>query len=274
MADSFSKRHGFRGAATPIKVREDAPEFLRASVLSLAGKAGLDAATLRALICDRLRVLPDRDNWSDGNVWFECEAHLRDCDWFRVYDIAEDIFEYLATAAKKHAGPSDAASSFSGALNEEFVEDGIGWQMVGGKIKTRGEEGFETTVRTAAASLAERGWPLAASEIGKALRALSARPEVDKTGAIQHSMAALECVAREVAGDKQTLGDLMKRYREKLGIPPPLDSAVEKAWGYASQAGRHLSEGKEPGRDEAELVVGLCAALCTYLSRRPIPIPF
>lgn len=77
-------------------------------------------------------------------------------------------------------------------------------------------------------------------------------------------MASLECVAREVTGDvKANLGDILKRHNTI--IPPPLDQAVAKAWGYASENGRHIREGREPSFNEAELIVGLCASLGNYL---------
>jgi hypothetical protein len=74
-------------------------------------------------------------------------------------------------------------------------------------------------------------------------------------------------VARTACGDPSpTLGKLLERY-PKL-IPKPLDSAVEKAWGYASEKGRHIREGEEPSRDEAELIVGIAATVATFLSRK------
>ena len=51
-------------------------------------------------------------------------------------------------------------------------------------------------------------------------------------------------------------------------IPRPLDAAVEKAWGYASERGRHLKEGNAPTHEEVELVVGIAATVATYLSRK------
>ena len=88
-------------------------------------------------------------------------------------------------------------------------------------------------------------------------------------------MAALECLCREVVGErKPTLGELVKRYRERLNIPSPLDSVIEKLWGYSSEFGRHLQEGRNPSREEAELVVSVSSALCTYLSRGAGPLPF
>ena len=46
-----------------------------------------------------------------------------------------------------------------------------------------------------------------------------------------------------------------------------LDTAVGKDWGYASEMGRHIREGREPERKEVELIVGLAATVATYLCR-------
>jgi DNA (cytosine-5)-methyltransferase 1 len=43
-------------------------------------------------------------------------------------------------------------------------------------------------------------------------------------------------------------------------VPKPLDEALSKVWGYASERARHVLEGRNPNRQEAELVVGLAAA--------------
>ena len=84
------------------------------------------------------------------------------------------------------------------------------------------------------------------------------------TGAIQHSMAALECVFRNVVGNpKATLGELLKKHPNI--IPPPLDQSLDKLWGYASEFGRHIREDREPEFSEAQLVVGVSAAVVTYL---------
>ncbi len=54
-------------------------------------------------------------------------------------------------------------------------------------------------------------------------------------------------------------------------MPKPLDIAVEKAWGYASEMGRHLQEGRTPERGEVELIVGIAATIATYLARKVTP---
>ena len=133
-------------------------------------------------------------------------------------------------------------------------------------IVNRGTEAFETTIKTASTALKTAGRTTARAELHEALADLSRRPDADLTGAVQHAMAALEMRRTRACGDdKATLGDIIKRHPNL--IPKPLDSAVEKAWGYASETGRHLREGREPERKEVELLVGLAATIATYLSR-------
>jgi hypothetical protein len=49
------------------------------------------------------------------------------------------------------------------------------------------------------------------NEIHKALENLSKRPVPDLTGAVQHAMAALECVANDVCGENgETLGKVVR----------------------------------------------------------------
>ena len=74
-------------------------------------------------------------------------------------------------------------------------------------------------------------------------------------------------VARDLVGDpKATLGEVVKRNPDLL--PKPLDTALSQLWDYASNGARHVQEGREPSREEAELLVGLAAVLATYLTRK------
>jgi hypothetical protein len=153
---------------------------------------------------------------------------------------------------------------FQHALNEFFVEEGIGWQVIDGEIVTRGTEAFEASIQSAVDALASAGRTAARQEIHEALTDLSRRPDPDLTGAVQHAMAALECVARDVCGDQHaTLGEIIKRYPGT--IPKPLDDAVSKAWGFASETARHVREGQKLARKEVELIVGLAATVTTTL---------
>lgn len=257
----FSRRHGFRPEDAEISIREDAPAGLRAAILQIAVELGLTWSDLRRVVCRVLRVMPDPNNWSEEpNVREEVDALVQGCEWFRVYDIIEGIHADL----RNRPG---WAPEFQEQMNDYFREVGIGWQLADGLIQVRGAESFESSVRTAESLLQESGRNTARREIHEALVDLSRRPAPDLTGAVHHAMASLECLARDLTGDASaTLGEILRRHGGL--IPRPLDIAVEKAWGYASERGRHIREGGAPTHEEAELVVGLAATVAVYLVRK------
>jgi len=262
----FSKRNRFSEAAKQITIREDAPENLRYFMLETAVQLGWGPSLLRDTVCRVLRTPPNSGNWSEyPNIWSEVEGLVYRCDWFKVYDIIESLLTRMAKHDRENLGTD--ATQFTGALNEFFMEEGIGWQIVNGQIVTRGTEAFEAVVAEATAALELSERPTAAKHLHEALQDLSRRPEADLPGAVYHAMGSLECVARDLTGDsKATLGQVLKRYPGLL--PKPLDEALSQIWGYASKEARHVEEGRELNREEAELVVGLSAALSTYLTRK------
>lgn len=258
--EKFSKRHGLSSLKEKeITVREDAPGGLRDFIPVVFYELNKKPSDLREIVCRLLRVAPDRNNWSEyPNIDSEVADLLGSCDWFIVYDIIETIIEKLK--------PSDQII-FSEEMNDYFISNGIGWKIENGIIVTRGDEIFESSVKNVVEVLDKAGLKTAKTEIKEALTDLSRRPHPDITGAIQHSLACLECVTREVTGEKNlTLGDLMKKYPQV--IPSPLDQAVTKIWGFTSEQGRHLKEGKAPEYIEAELVVEVTAAISSYLGKK------
>ena len=261
-AQPFSKRHGFRSEPKEITVREDAPEPLRYFVVQTAIDLGLGPSFVRRLLCRVLRTTPDPSNFSEyPNIWGEVQSLIRECDWFKVYDVIEVLQANFAQRGD---------NSFADAVNEFFVEEGIGWQLIDGQILTRGPEAFETIVMEATAALETSERPTAAGHLHDALQGLSRRPKPDLSGAAYHAMGALECVARDLTDDpKATLGEILKRHPDLL--PKPLDTALSQVWGFASNEARHVLEGRDIRREEAELLVGLSAAVSTYLLRKPTP---
>lgn len=260
---TFSERHGLRPPDAPITVRTDAPHWLREVIIDLAYEAHLRPARLRSTLCCLLLESPDSNNWSEfPNIDEEVRQLLAGAEWFQVYDFIEAITKSLITG-----GNSEDLERFTNRVNEAFRRKGVGWQLLDGRIEMRGEETFESSVRTAISTVQETGRAVAERELHEALHDLSKRPSPDITGAIQHAMAALECVARDVTGDSNaTLGEIIKRNPGL--IPAPLDTGVAKIWGYASEQGRHLREGNSPKHQEAELVVGLAGGLVTYLVKK------
>jgi len=259
-AHRFSERYGFSIPGQGQPIRDSAPESLRCGLLQVIhDKMEFGPKWIRQVVCGVLRVRPDSSNWSDyPNVWDEVQGLVHNCEWFRIYDVIEGIY-----AAMQH----DREDEFERLVNSLFIEEGIGWQMVDGLLQIRGDEAFEQVLHDAAEQLNKSGLATSTSELHEAIRDLSRRPEPDLSGAIQHSMAGLECATREFCEDvKPTLGQLIKKYPGLF--PKPVGDAVAKLWGYASEQARHGRESRELAWEEAQLVVGVAAALCSYLTSK------
>lgn len=271
MTERFSDRQGYRPPAAEITVREDAPSGLRDAIPLIAEGAGMTPSAILEVTCRVLLVLPDRDNWSEyENTRGEITQLMKDAEWYKVYDIAEALYAALVPHPDRTAlcGMDDAwqpAEEFERRLNGFLVGNGIGWELRDGQITHRGSEAFARSTHEVPDRLEESGFQRAANEMREALTDISRRPEPDITGAMQHAMAALEATAREVAGQPNpTLGELVP----KLGLPAPLDKAVKKLWGYASEYARHIRERQAVDHAEAELVVVVAGALCVFLADR------
>ncbi|MEZ4900909.1 MAG: hypothetical protein R2822_03725 [Spirosomataceae bacterium] len=256
---SFSKRHGLNSQEKEITVRQDAPQGLREYVIQTIESLGYGPAHSRQIICRVLRKVPDRNNWTAyPNIYNEVVDLISECEWFYVYDVIEGLYHSLKEKDKL---------TFENEINDFFILNGIGWKIANGIIEIRGDENFEIELSAAVTTLDKVKLDTAKTEIREALIDLSRRPEPDITGAIQHSLACLECVARHVVGNsKMTLGELIKKHPDI--VPKPLDEAISKVWGFTSEQGRHLREGGQPTYEEAELVVGLSAVLTTYLGKK------
>ncbi len=263
----FSERYGFSPQPAPITVRQDAPRDLRGLIPSFAYQCDLSPGTLRSLVCAVTLRTEDPNNYSASDIEDEVRDILARCDWFDVYDIIERIATTLKDLSEDFFDDrEDRVACFASRINRLFSKHGIGWQLIDGRIEVRGEEVFEAVTRPAIEALEDAGLATTADEIHEALKDLSRRPKPDITGAIQHAMAAVECLACKVTGDKRTLGKIIKKHPTLL--PRPLDEGIEKLWGFTSEQGRHLHEGQAPSYEEAELAVTVAAAVCTYLRHK------
>ncbi len=265
----FSRRLGFSPDSVdpPASVYEDAPAEMRRVLIDIATKSGWNMGELL-----RVAVGLGKKKWeSPEPIQYrppsraQVDLIVARWPWYRVYDFAEELARSMLDWTSDHGEcPYDV---FERALNAYFGQAGIGWQLENGILKARGSEAFRLALHRSASAMGETPLSTAQREIHEAIADLSRRPNPDLTGSIQHAMAALECVARFAADSPNpTLGKLLKQYPGL--IPPPLDTAIEKAWGYASNMARHIEEGHEPTRAEAELVVGIATTVATYLARK------
>lgn len=264
MKERFTKRIGISLESKPIVVRYDAPTELRYFLSNLLLQ--LNPRTLKGLrqvVCATVMMSPDPSNWGENDYMkSEIQDLIAQCDWYRVYELIETAYERII--------PVESRQEYEDIINEFFMANGIGWKMEKGEIMVRGEDSFERDISSAKELLSEAGLETSSGEIKEAIWDLSRVPDPDITGAVQHAGAALECVAREVAGSKDTLGALIKAHPEI--VPAPINDVVSKLFGYASEKGRHLKEGILPSFEEAELLVHLSVSLCSYLTKKNFPI--
>ncbi len=193
---SFSQRHGYSGPLPGKLIREDAPHSLRVTVLNAAQMCYMKPDVVRDTICRVLRTRAAAESLTIFEKWHEAERLVQKCWWYKVYDIIEALSE---------AEPFLQAE-FAKEINDCCIEEGIGWQLVNGKIVARGDEGFQEAVKTATSQLHENQRPTAAGHIQSAVKALSERPKSNTPGAVAHATSAVECVLHDITGHALTLG--------------------------------------------------------------------
>jgi len=260
-AKRFSVRQGIKPEPRPAL--EEAPQALRFFLLKYLEQKYAEYPSQAAEIFEHFLRRPGLKrgfyNPHDPAVWARMYSLLEEFEWWQVYDFAEAIFQTRA------ANNIYDVESFQRDLNGLFEEHNIPYRMAGGYIAFKGPESFEASVHTACFVLEQSSRQTARDEIHKALDDLSKRPP-DLTGAVHHAIAALECAANDVCGEEgETLGQVIKKHPDRF--PPPLGEAVSKLYGFASERGRHVTEGGEPDVKEVELIIGICANVATYLSR-------
>jgi hypothetical protein len=102
----FSDRLGYQPDDVEITVRLDAPDELRDIIVDIAYESGLTPHTLRSIVCRLLRKREDPNNWSAfPNVDNEVRLQLGSCEWYRVYDVVEALYERLVESpGQSHDG--------------------------------------------------------------------------------------------------------------------------------------------------------------------------
>ena len=255
---SFTERLGIDVPESPITIRNDAPSAFRNYLFQLMQKYEHSLKKIRSYVCLVTKEAEDPGNWAENDFMkSEIQSIIDYCPWYRVYDIIEYFYEKLLANKQE----------FEKDINDYFVEKGIGWKLTNGIIETRGDGVFEQKIVEVTDILDKAKLNTSRNEIFEALKDLSTRPNPDITGSIQHSVAALECLCREITGDKQaTLGKLIHNNSDI--VPKPLNNVIKEIFGFASEQGRHLREGSIPNYEEAELVVYLSASLCTYITKK------
>lgn len=263
---SFSRRNNHL-RAVPIQITNDAPLDFRVYLFKALQNYIDHDHQQKELVFVSLEQIPPQTSISvpiKQEIW----NSLAKAEWFRIYDVVEALHQKLSIERSGRVSATRIASEFRQLTNAYFEREGYGYKLnEAGHIEARGDEAFEAAIDNADIALSFIGASTAKAEIHKALEDLARRPSPDLTGAVQHAMAGLECVANQVVGvSGSELGRIVKSHPERF--PQPLNDIVPKLYGYASNNGRHVTEGREPEFAEAELIVGIAATVSTYLARK------
>jgi hypothetical protein len=249
----------------PIKYRQEAPHALRKYLKEALYHYINDEYKRRDFAYTSMDILPPA---SYNNLTNQIDYLIQTVEWYQIYDSIERLHDHLLYKSQGKTMQTPTSREFLRLTNSFFDRGGYAWRFGSfGELEYRGEESFDAAVSNAAIALKQIGSETALSEIHKALEDLARRPEPDLSGAIQHAMAGLECVANQVTGTSGLeLGKVIKANQDRF--PPPLNDVLPKLYGYASNNGRHLTEGQDPDFPEAELLVGIAATVSTYLARK------
>jgi hypothetical protein len=213
----FSVRHGIEPEPNPGL--EEAPLALRYFLLKYFEERYRQYPWMAAEVLEDFFHTPilrrQFSNLHDPTVWERFYQLIVGFKWWEIYDLLETLCKAEKNLSKR--------LNFVEQVNSVLEKGNSPWHIEfhTGAVVYKGSEPFEISVSTAQSTLLSAGRKTAAAEIQKALEDLSKRPHPDLTGAIQHSMAALECVAADVCGAKgDTLGQIIKRHPDRF--PPPM----------------------------------------------------
>ncbi len=188
-----------------------------------------------------------------------CEL-IRTIEWYEVFGILEALSSTIDSR--------DELEDFEEAINGIFDDSGLKWELINDTIYgVRDDQGIPLS-DVCLDLLHSSGYISSEHELRAARACLVEQQPPDITGAVSHAMNAMEAVAKKVFNEpKKTLGEVIKAHRDQF--PKPLDVVLEKMYGFASEAGaRHGVEGHSLKIEDAELIVGIVSAMCSYLIRK------
>lgn len=196
-----------------------------------------------------------------SNDWSKVLQQLRtyffDCSWHEAYD----FIEFVANNYQRH-GFKDR---FTGACNQLLEKEMSGYRFVDGLV-TRITEAQELAEIEEAIETA-RG--PASQHLRRGLELLSDRSAPDYRNSIKESISAVESVvATTVKTEKGTLGQLVKRLEDEIGLHPALKTAFSSLYGYTSDESgiRHaLIESDKVDFHDAKFMLVVCAAFVNFV---------
>lgn len=175
--------------------------------------------------------------------------------WNRVYDFIEFLIKFKDK------------SKFILDCNDILSREFAGYVIISGKVTRRISDHEISQIENAMNNPVE----VVRKHLDRALQLLSDRDKPDYTNSVKESISAVEAMCQKISGNPNaTLGDTLRiiKKEEKIVIPPALNSAFEKLYGYTStsQGIRHAgTDDSEVTQEVAQFMLTTCCAFVNYL---------
>lgn len=193
------------------------------------------------------------DTLSDN--WEEARKKLRKfffaCEWFEVYDFIEFVIQNYSREAFRVGFVADCNHVLERELSAYRIVGESFSQVTHEEELAAIEEALQSPVNAVEAHLQ------------RALQLMSDRKSPDFRNSIKESVSAVEALIVSVAGERGTLGQLLKRIEDQVGLHPALRSAFSSLYGYTSDADgiRHaLMELNDLRQSDAKFFLVACSA--------------
>lgn len=249
----FSDRNNLKTNDVPITIRNEAPKGFRSWLYDFISDFNIPIKDILGIVC-KTTYQAAEGNWGVSYISNEVIEKIYSCKWYYVYDLVEKFYEYISKESEKQR--------FARGVNTYFIENGIGWKLENGMIMYRGDVIEDTAYKNTIDTLSD--YEVARNELQHALANLSQRPTPDLTGTIHHSLGAMESFLGVLFNSQDSgFGAIMKKYKHMIN--PPLDTVIEKLWGYASNYGRHVTESKRPTLCETQFVLYTVSAIINFM---------
>jgi len=268
----FSERQGFKSARQSIQIDSMSPDLRNTlwNILQIYVWAdGNKSAVYVGSQPQQIRTLCHK-LWFDyfkqpldtmDRLWVNVIRVLRkdffECEWYEVYDFVEFV-------TNSYPPKRDQLVR---ACNQMLEREASGYRFLGGVLSPITDKAEIDEIDRALEGPAD---PVH-THLRRALELLSDRANPDYRNSIKESISAVESLVVATVGEKGTLGQLIKKMEEDVGLHPALRTAFSSLYGYTSdQDGiRHaILELQHIGFEDAKFFLVVCSAFVNFVRGR------
>jgi hypothetical protein len=181
-------------------------------------------------------------------------------EWYEVFDFVEFFGD-------------DARYRFADRVREVcntvFTEEVVGYRFVGKQITPITSAVEVEQIEQALKETATEPLGSVRQHLEAALAKFADRKAPDYRNSIKEAISAVEALSSLIVGKPTTLGDALKRVKEKVGLHPALQKAFSAIYGWTSDEGgiRHAltDESLRCEAEDAQYMLVSCSAFVSYL---------